>query len=420
MLSQIKNLGRKGFFYLFSANIFIALTGFLSNFFIAGIVDSEDIGRLKILQSILQVALVFGSVGVNASILRLCSSGDYSKVEQSKLFYTGFIFTLIALTSVYFLLFSLSIFGHISPDENINNYMLFFALILFPMGLNNYFSAYLQSQKSFKKISTIQIKSKSFGLAIIMLMTWYFGIYGFIIGTLCAFITTFCLFFLSIKSILIEGYQNTKRLISGWVLHSYYARNSLLANFFSQLIVVADIIFINFLVNDRWVIGQYAFCLTIVIILDLCITTLQQTLIPYFSLGEKKHKDIHLLFTRYQRFMYVGVIVLPFFIYSLSVLAVPFFYGTKFDLSLELLPFTLLCWSIKSLSTLKYIAFFGGDRVHITSYIAMINFTVTLMFLWGGYSMAGFFGIILSKNIAFVISYLLIGFAYYFLFIRKT
>jgi O-antigen/teichoic acid export membrane protein len=183
--------------------------------------------------------------------------------------------------------------------------------------------------------------------------------------------------------------------------------------------LVADIIFLNFLVDDRWAIGQYAFCLTIVIILDLCTSTLQQTLIPHFSLGGAKHKEIHQLFIRYQKLFYVGVIILPLFIYFLAMLVIPMIYGNKFHLSLDILPFTLLCWSLKSLSTLKSVALFGGDRVHISSYISILNFSISLLFLWFGYTLAGFMGILVSKNFFFLFSYLLIGFIYYFIFIRK-
>jgi O-antigen/teichoic acid export membrane protein len=72
-ISEIQNIGQKGFFYLFATNGLILIISFISQLFVAGILDPVDIGRIKIMQTYIGLASLLGGFGFNTSLLKLAS-----------------------------------------------------------------------------------------------------------------------------------------------------------------------------------------------------------------------------------------------------------------------------------------------------------------------------------------------------------
>ena len=81
----IENMWKKGFFHLLLAKYFGQFVTFSSQILVAWILMPDDIGRLKVMQSFITIAVIFGGFGFNTSVLKLCSE-DLPISEKTYLF----------------------------------------------------------------------------------------------------------------------------------------------------------------------------------------------------------------------------------------------------------------------------------------------------------------------------------------------
>lgn len=72
-IREIKNLFNKGFFHFFTAQGFVLIAGFISQFFVAGFLDPSDMGRIKIMQTYISFSALICGLGFDISLLKLAS-----------------------------------------------------------------------------------------------------------------------------------------------------------------------------------------------------------------------------------------------------------------------------------------------------------------------------------------------------------
>lgn len=419
-LALLTSVNKKGFFHLLSANLLLQLAGFSSQFFVAGFLEPIELGRIKIMQSMIQIIVVLASIGLNSSVLKLCSE-QRSKQEKDAIYFTGLIITLLSTFIAYFLLITLASFDVLSQDKAINNIMLFFALAIIPIAINSYQTAYLQAIKLIKSIAKIQVITKIVTLCLVITLTYYFNLIGFIVATLIGFFLTSIYFIVNSKKSLISGWRHVTYFNNFWdncKKHIYYAKYSSLANVAGQVAILADILFLNFFIEDRTSIGQYAFALTLVLILDLLLSTIQQMCSPYFSGMEKDKAALVNSFKKYQGYLYIIVCFFPIVIYWAFSWLVPMLFGDKYDLAIELLSILLASWAIRALYALKGAAFWGGGDIKKTSILGIINLIISLPILYIG-TYGGVLGVAVAKFIAIFIAYFIVSVTFYLTYYRK-
>ena len=108
IFSNIINKGIKaGFFHLLFANILLQIAGFGSQIFLTRILPVEDIGRIRVLQSFLSIFLMLATLGINTTILKLCST-DNDESEKLKIFKNGIVISLFTSFGVVLVVWILS------------------------------------------------------------------------------------------------------------------------------------------------------------------------------------------------------------------------------------------------------------------------------------------------------------------------
>ncbi|MBI2280587.1 MAG: oligosaccharide flippase family protein [Bacteroidetes bacterium] len=172
----------KGFFHLFSANSLIHLIEFGSQLFVAWILLADDIGRIKSLQTFAAVGVIIAGLGFNTSILKLCSEKNVTNDEKQTLFASAIKTTLLFSFLTVLLGIILSYFNLISNDTLTNNLFIYYCLSIPLLALNNLLIAYYQALKEFKKVSVLLIVARIIHVAIIISLTYLFGVTGFIVG----------------------------------------------------------------------------------------------------------------------------------------------------------------------------------------------------------------------------------------------
>mgnify|MGYP001952780848 FL=1 len=195
MKKIFKDISEKGFFHLFSANSLIHLIEFGSQFFVAWILLAEDVGRIKSFQSFAALAVLFAGIGFNTSILKLCSEKETTLLEKQTLFSAAIKITLAfsLLTLIGILL--LSHFQLISNDSLTNKLFVYYALSVPLIALNNLIVAYYQALKAFKKVSLLLVVARVVHVAVIVSLTYFYGLNGFVLGIVIGFLLSTILLF---------------------------------------------------------------------------------------------------------------------------------------------------------------------------------------------------------------------------------
>ena len=192
-ITEIQNIAKKGFFYLFATNGLIVVIGFVSQLFVAGILDPIDIGRIKIMQTYIILASLLGGFGFNTSLLKLASE-QRSEEEKVDLLHLSMLVATVSFLLLYLVLFFLSKTSLISNDPKIARLFPYYALFLLPLNIQSMQLAYYQAIKEIKKMAVIQFYVKLISVGLIIVITYFYKLEGYIsIISITGFISVFSL-----------------------------------------------------------------------------------------------------------------------------------------------------------------------------------------------------------------------------------
>lgn len=405
---QFEGIKEKGFFHLFTANIFIQIFAFASQLFVAGILSPEDVGRIKIIQSYLAVFSILAGMGFNASTLKICSE-NRSNEEQLAYRNSGIIFTLISSVLLYILILILNYFSIFSSDFLLG---LLIPMGLFPLISSSVFAVYMsyyQGIKKIKKLSDLTISNKIISIAGIILLSFYFGIKGYFIAFNLSFIIMLIFIFINDSFIKISKDFNIIDLFRN---HWRYASQNLLAAIVAELSGLLDIILIGWLVKDMNEVGYYSFALTLTIVLRIFPTTVQQITIPYFSSFEAGKEQFMQIFHKYNKLLiFVCVFTLIIFVLLMPPILNTLF-ENKYDNSVFYLYLLGTGWTIRNLNQLQTGAIFGLGKIKYNAYLGFIVLIFNLLTYPLGFYFFGINGIAWASIFSGIVFYIFSG--YYF------
>lgn len=391
LIYNFRNFSKKGFFHLLSANLLIQVFAFASQLFVAGILNPDDIGRIKIIQTYLSVFSIIAGMGFNVSTLKLCSE-NRTENEQKSLFQSALVFTAISTVFMYFVVLVLNFF-HIFSSDNLIQWLL--PLGLFPVISNSLFMvyvAYFQATKQIKLLSGLTITNKIISILGIILLTFWLGIKGYYLAYNLSFIVMLVVC-IKIFRFSHQKKQSSSLLKDNLKIHWNFAKPSLFANLLSELSSYVDIILVNFLVKDMTQIGYYSFALTLTLILRLFPGTVQQISSPYFS-SLSTNKDVFLkAFKKYNRILFVGVGITFIVVNLLSYPALHWVFQGKYDESVYFFLILSVGWSFRQLVQLQSAAIFGLGKIHFNAYISLITLIFNVIVYTGSYYTFGLSGI---------------------------
>ena len=409
-------MASKGFFYLFASQGLIVIAGFVSQFFVAGILNPIDIGRIKIMQTYIELSTLICGFGFNTSLLKLASENK-GDGEKKQLYQTAFLITLVSFVFIYLLLYLLSFLGMISTDPVILQIFPIYALFVLPLSLQTIQLAYYQARKKIKTMAKLQFIVKVISIVFIIIFTFFFKLNGYIFTVVLTSFLAIIIFELGIKNIRFKiSYfkLNLKLLKDMWRLAGY----ALIANVVGILATTIDIYLINYLITDRIEVGYYMFARTIVSVYQLFPFTIQQVAFPFFSEQSSNHERWHSSYLKYNKLnhLLVGLVVIGG-ILLLPVL-VKFVFAGKYDRSIYYFLFLSLAWMIKNSNMMKGTAIMGHGRFDINFLASSITLILTfpIVFLLIRYFELN--GAIAGMIIGAVISY--ITFTYFFHRFNKT
>ncbi len=375
----IKNITKKGFFHLLSANLFIQIISFASQLFVADILVPEDIGRIKFIQTLISIFTIIGGLGLSASNLKICSEKNSEEYKQ-KIFSSAISFTLLGTIVSYFTIIILITTKIISKDIVVIKLApIAFIPIIFHSILV-LFTSHYQAEKKIKTLSYITIINKVLSIFLIVIFTFYFGIYGYYYAmNIGLFLMVIFLLLHKKKYISLNfNIKENKQLLKK---HSVYSLPALSSNLLSELTVYIDILFLNiFLANQKVEIGYYSFALTLTVIIRILPITVQQIANPYFSEKGNNKKTVRELFEKYSKLL-VLVILVTFLGFMIFVPLGLNFLFTKYIPSIKYLLPLAIAWSIHQYNKITAAALFGLGKINYTTYSQIISFIFNLFII---------------------------------------
>ena len=401
-LKEIRNVANKGFFYLFTVQGLIVVIGFANQFFVAGFLDPTDIGRIKIMQTYLNLAALICGLGFDTSLLKLASE-DRTDDEKKKLYQTAFVVSLFAFILIYSILYFINLAGWISTDNVISRIFPLYLLFLFPLSLQSIQMAYYQSKKEIKKMARLQFITKITSIFLIVLLTYYFQLSGYVFSLIATGFLAIVVFEIGIKNISFRPSYlklDIPLFKSMWKLAGF----ALIANIVGLVAATLDIYLINYLIVDREEVGFYMFALTILSVYQLFPLTIQQIAFPFFSQQSADYRKWFSSYSKYNKLNYLLVLI----VFVSGLIALPFLinvvFSGKYDRSIHYFLYLSLAWTIKNFTVMKSTAIMGYGRFDLSFLISLVLLFLSYPVIYFAIKNYGLDGALLGMVIAAVIS----------------
>lgn len=297
-MELLRSLIQKGFFHLLSANVVIGLLGFGSQLLVVKFLSPTEIGQIKTLQSLVGVAAVLAGFGFNSSVLKLCSEAR-PDAEKAAIFRRNLLYTVTPTIIVVIALGAAARYGLLSPDVEINQWMLVY-MFMIPAGVfTAIMMAYLQARKRIKTMASTQTGIRLFGVVVLIGATYYLGFSGYMMAVIAtAYLALVPLVFLVRKDLVADDMQQP-----GFGESFYFARWSTAANSVATLGFYLDVLFLNYMIEDREGFGYYSVATIFMLGLTFITTTVQSIAAPYFSEKAGDRHEFMRVLKKYQKLL---------------------------------------------------------------------------------------------------------------------
>jgi len=380
MRSLIKNVSQKGFFHLLSSNLLIAIVAFGSQFLVAGILKPQEIGRIRIFQTYIQIFSVLAALSVSTSILKLISDQN-SAFHNYKAYKTGLNIIIFCSIIVYVITFVLNENGIMTDDPHLIREFRYFSVIFVITSLNSYQISVFQALKKIKEISLLQIVVRSGTLILMVAMTYFLGLNGFFEGMLLGLIISYYLIWAKLsksdfginaaldeKLFFFTYLKKNKDLV---IEHLKLGGPALIANIAGILSSGLDVIFINFYIKDKALVGQYGFASIIFVGLSILTQTINQITTPYLVSYSNNLPDFKKAFKKYDRLIILVSILIAACLFAVLPFVIRRLYHNKYNQAIEFIYYFIVYWFLRNISILKVSAQIALGKVRINAFIGI-------------------------------------------------
>ncbi len=386
--NELKKLWQKGFFHLIVSNYSVQLIVFAAHLLIAKIMSPYYVGVIKTIETYVNIGIVLGSGGMIFAILKIVPDERYATHRQNVFYYALRYITIFSLF-VFVISEILAFAGLISVDKYLNYWFRWYAAIIVPSVILQFFIRYYQALHQFKRISMLVFYTKLISIAVILSMTWLFYLKGYIFSSIIT--TTLIVLFLAYDLKLKPGDWLHSALPQSLKIQlKRLSRQAFTAQIVDQAKLQGSYLMTNYLITDRIMFGQYSFALVIVQGLNIFTSSVQQFIIPKLASRVSEPVTYGKTLRKFETWFAViagAAALLLAFALPLIIQAV---FGHKYDEALPLLRWLLLGWFINALAALKGAVFLTLGQM---KYIAIISGLIMLVVFPAAYYLISQYGV---------------------------
>lgn len=317
----LKNFLKNKGHFIFGSLLIAKVCGFVGSLVIIRLLSENDFGLISIVVALSSVFLAFSGFGSQQILLRYGSIAKNSKEKKALSAYLlrqGFYYQI--LLSFIFLLCS---FFYLDRFEKIIYLFVAFAIRLIGVFFYNHIQSQLRITRRNKEFARLNNVVNISGLVLILILTYFFGIIGYLIAMM--FMPFFSLFWF--KSINLS--EKTELKLSKkelWKYGLFTAGTAVLGDALFSL----DIILIGFLMNESAV-ANYKTAILIPANLTFIAMTFMQSDFPELARNYKNKNFLKYYISNYYKIfipLCLGIFIAMFF---LDDFIVKLFFGKKYD-----------------------------------------------------------------------------------------
>jgi O-antigen/teichoic acid export membrane protein len=233
-----KNKGQYVFFSLLIAKI----CGLISSIAVVRMLPQSDFGMMTIVASVFAVFATFSGFGSAQGFLRFGAIAEQSE-EKEKLhqhfFLQGFLYQLIL--SVLFILSSIFF---VQKYGDVLLIFIFFTIRLIGFYFFNHIQSYFRVYHDNKNFARVNNVVNVFGLILIIILTYFFGLKGYLFAiSVAPFLSLF--WFFKYKILNFQRIKLQKKELWSYSFHAVFTA------FLSDLLFSLDILLLGFLLNEN-------------------------------------------------------------------------------------------------------------------------------------------------------------------------
>lgn len=357
-----------------SANFLFALVAFGSQLLVAKFLSDAELGYIKVFQSFIQIFGVIAGMGYSTSVLILCSDPKNS-ITKTSIFYVGFKSVIFFSIIVWLFFMSLNYLGVLTELIELKRIFFDYSFIIILTALTSLFTAYFQASRVFKKYALILLICKITSLVLIVVLTFIFGIQGFMNGLWIGLLLTLLInYYYSVNILNLSIPVKVKNFVQKSKDQLKIGLYGLGANIFGNLVLHIDVILLSyFVVSNPELIGQYSFATIIIIGLSMIQGTVVQIATPYFSKHLGSVISIRNLYKKYSLLLIISSIILFILLYFILPVVMDYVYADKFNLGMKYLKLLLLVWLFRCFNAINVAYLLSSGKTKIASYLNMIQ-----------------------------------------------
>lgn len=315
---------RKGFLHMFSANMLNQLLGFGSLLVVTKVLQPNEIGAVKIIQSYVAVCLTVSTFGFPSAIIKFCSEikdvGICEYILKRSIGLSVFFSCVICI-----LLIGILKNGWLSDDDLVKLWLPYYILVIIPNAAYTIFLTYMQAIKAFKKMAGIQSVLKIISVLTIIVATYAFGIGGYVISIIGMMMVS--LFIVTKQVDVSFGTWQVRNLPGGF---NFMVCMSAIVSILGTVCTYLDMFFLDNFISDRNIVGYYAMASMFIMIGTQFVGTVQSFLTPYFSEKSCDSKWLWQEMMRCQKYLSFVMIVISFLIYAVVYFLIHYYYGEQY------------------------------------------------------------------------------------------
>jgi O-antigen/teichoic acid export membrane protein len=359
---------------------------------VALILTPTDVADVRVLQAIIAIGLVISGMGYTTGLLKVCAESSSPTVRESYLRKVGRHTTIASLMYLPLVLLGASIGALGARYEEIRPALLL-ALACVPLAVaTENFRNFLYAERRFGDAARAQIAVRLASFVATIAATKFFGLNGFLLGTLASHFLGAAMFSREIT--------NSYRRAAPINFPSYFARFSsfaMLGNLFVILANYGDMILLSMMSSDRNALGAYALASACLGGLMIVTTSFQTVLLPDMIDMRKGKNWLRANFVHQQ--LRLGVLSLVAAALASGIVAIlfPALYRSSFQMTPSLFFGLCISYFLVSLGTLAGTVFMGLGRTSVNTLVAGIALLAAFFIAFWAIRENGVWGMVAGK-----------------------
>jgi len=343
----------------------------------------EDIGRIKVLQVYTNLGVIIAGAGFPVAILKICAGPRRSTSQKNHVYIKSIFFTVLFALLIICAIIIGSYFQIFSIDSKVNNLFYVYGFLVLPLALNKLFISIYQSQKNFILLSKLQILTSSLNIVFIIGATYLFLIYGYIISIIVGFSLSVGILMYNtglwgkvrtvINSIFtkIESFSEDKELRN-------YAGYGMVTNLVGMASSNISYLILNYFTIDRQEFGYFSFAFTIIMGLQIVITSVQRIVTPFFSEKSADSQEWLRVFKKYNFLFLILLVGIAISSYFVAPPILDWLFNGKYNGSFIYFELLLIYWFLRGAYSMVGPVFIGLGRVDLNFKNAILALILTV------------------------------------------